>query len=126
MRVSKYNTCLSGPKVQLYICVLAICNWGYCVAVSDLSMGDLPDPGVATAKGLPRCIDKTNIDLGVTANPISRVFVDAETQIYHNFYLYSCGNETTYLAVDDCSMRKYICTLWDIYGKYICWIFIEL
>ena len=96
--------------------------WGKQNCLTKLLFGIL----LLVYKGLPICIDKTNIDLGVTANPISRVFVDAETQIYHNFYLYSCGNETTYLAVDDCSMRKYICTLWDIYGKYICWIFIEL
>ena len=105
VRVSKYNICLSGLKVQLYICVLSICSWGYCVEVSDLSVGDhLPDPGVgATAKGLTRCIGKTNIDLGVTATPISRVFVDAKTQNNY-FHLYS------YLIwFDDCSRRKYIC-----------------
>ena len=103
-----------------YMRVLSICSWCYsvkyqiCQRVTSLVLG------------LLLLNDNTNIDLGVTANPISRVFVDEETQIYHKFYLYSCGNATTYLAVDDCSMRKYICTLWDIYGKYICWIFIEL
>ena len=62
----------------------------------------------------------------VTASGITEVSTDGNTKNNHNLYLFSFGNEKSYLAFEDFSMREDTCRLWNIYGRYICWIFIDL
>ena len=87
------------------ICICYKCVW----VLSGLYIGDLPDPGAACAKPIPRCTDDNIMEARMTAKAISEVTINANTENNHNLYLYSCGNETRYLPFDSCSMSEDIC-----------------